>query len=310
MNKRFNLPIFKIHRGKFHMTDSENFIRAVSFNVRYKNMLDFGNSWDNRKEMAASMIEFHHVDTAGLQEVVFDQLQDLIYLLPDYNWIGVGRGDGKNEGEYSPIFYKKSIFDLLDSGTFWLSETPDVPGSKGWDALCVRIVTWAKFKRIKDGSTFFHFNTHFDHFGKKAVRQSAYLLLNKIEDIAENFPVVVTGDFNCNNRSDVYNILTGNFKNDEIAKRSLIDSYKVSINPHHGPDISFHSFKAAKIFDMLSKRTGISKENIGSSGKYGSLIDFIFIKNNVKVLNHGILSDTWNGKYPSDHMPVVADILI
>lgn len=170
-----------------------------------------------------------------------------------------------------------------------MSETPDIPGSIGWDAACIRITTWVKLLDRRTNTEFFVFNAHFDHVGKIAMEKSAYLLLDRIDKIAEKSPVIVTGDFNNTEDSEVYKILTA------IGDARLVDSKYVSLYPHHGPNFTFHEFKA---LDILKSENEDLKQTI----------DFIFIKNNIKVLQHGTLSDTWDGIFPSDHMPVLADI--
>ena len=184
----------------------------------------------------------------GLQEVLKNQLDDLEKLLPNYGWVGVGRDDGINKGEFTPIFYLKQRFELLSSGTFWLSKTPDEAGSRGWDAACKRIVTWAEFKDRAFESRFYHFNTHFDHIGFNAKHKSAYLLLRKIQEICSDLPTIVTGDFNCNERSETYKILTGHGRKD-LEYRSLRDAQLESTYDHHGPTITYHNYKATRLFD-------------------------------------------------------------
>jgi endonuclease/exonuclease/phosphatase family metal-dependent hydrolase len=196
----------------------------------------------------------------------------------------VGRADGKTGGEFSAIFYRKARFKSLESSTFWLSETPNVP-SKGWDAAFPRIVTWVRLRDIKTGKTFFHFNTHFDHRGERARQESAQLLLDRIRETAGNLPVVVTGDFNFTESSDGYQLLTGN-NSDRFVLR---DARYSSQHEHHGPTSTFNEFKA-----LVS----------------GKKIDYVFVKGSIRVIQHGVLSDTWDGRFPSDHSPVLAEIVI
>jgi len=146
---------------------SSESINAMSFNIRYNNPGDGENAWPYRKEMVAETIRFHKVDIAGLQEALHGQVKDLEALLPEYGWFGVGRDDGRQEGEYTPVFYLKSRFRILNQSTFWLSENPDKPG-KGWDAACPRIATWGKIEDTLTKTAFFFFNTHLDHVGKIA----------------------------------------------------------------------------------------------------------------------------------------------
>lgn len=260
-------------------------IRVMTFNIRYDEPQDKENAWPNRKELVASMIRFHHADLVGVQEALARQLKDLDRLLPDYSWVGVGRADGKAAGEFSAILFRKSRFKYLESSTFWLSETPQVPGA-GWDAAYPRIVTWVKLQELQTGKIFFHFNTHFDHRGVRARNESARVLLDQIRQIARDLPVVVTGDFNFTESSDGYQLLTG--KNSEKSS-ALRDARYISEHGHHGPTSTFNEFKAIVP---------------------GKKIDYVFVKGRIRVLQHGVLSDTWDGRFASDHLPVLAEILI
>ncbi len=268
--------------------DIDRSIRTMTFNIKYNSERDGVNAWPHRKEFAASMIQFHHADLIGLQEALLGQLEDLAVSLPNYSWFGVGREDGAMEGEFMAIFYLKERFEVLENATFWLSENPDIPG-KGWDSDHNRVVTWGKFKDKRTGKIFYNFNTHFDHRGEIARKESAKLLLEKIKEIAENSDVVVTGDFNFLPSSIPYKILTDDTKKEIELK--LVDTKIVSFYPHHGPTGTFTGFD-------LSKLANNSKE-----------IDYIFIKGGMKVLSHGTLSDTFDGVFPSDHMPVLAEII-
>lgn len=269
--------------------EEASYIRVMTFNIRYDEPRDKENAWPNRKEMVASMIRFHQADLVGVQEALERQMSDLERLLPDYAWVGVGRSDGKAGGEFSAIIYRKARFSRLESSTFWLSETPDVP-STGWDAAYPRIVTWIKLKDTNTGKLFFHFNTHLDHRGVRAREESAGLLLKRINTISGPLPVVVTGDFNFNESSKGYQILTGKIQEKEIGpKDSLRDARYLSQHGHHGSTSTFNEFKAL-IPDMT--------------------IDYVLVKGPVRVLQHGTLSDTWDGRFPSDHLPVLAEIVI
>ncbi len=257
---------------------------TMTFNIRLNLESDGDNAWPNRKEIATSMITFYTPDIFGVQEALMGQVMDLEERLPEYNWIGVGRDDGKTQGEFMAIFYLKNRFELLDQSTFWLSETPDKPG-KGWDAAWVRVVTWGHFKDLNTGKTFYHFNTHLDNRGEQARQEGARLLLREIHRIANNAPVIVTGDFNADPDSRPYEILT---KGDAKNEFKLIDAKTISQHPHHGSRRTFNGF------DLETLKTEAGP------------IDYIFVQNQVGVLKHGTLSDTFNGYFPSDHMPVIA----
>ena len=271
-------------------TESPNpSFRIMTFNIRYNNPADGENAWSHRKGLVKSVIQFHQANIFGVQEALKEQMSDLENSLPEFSWFGVGRDDGKEAGEYSAIFYKKDRFDLLEHDTFWLSETPDILGSMGWDAACVRIVTWGHFKDNISGKDFFHFNTHFDHRGEATRENSCELVVKKIKEIADETPAILTGDFNFPPSSPLYSILVKN-RSAETDRVYLADAQSISAQPPHGPDCSFFGFQGM--------------------GRPGNKIDYIFVSKGVTVLQHGVLSDHWNGKYPSDHLPVLATIII
>ena len=262
----------------------ERALRVMSFNIRYDEPRDGVNAWPNRKTKVADVIRFHKADIVGVQEALLSQLRDLEKLLPDFAWCGVGRTDGKEAGEYSAILYNKSRFRLLETNTFWLSETPDRPGSMGWDAAYPRVVTWAKFKDRVSKKTFIHFNTHFDHRGEKAQKESAALILKKVGEIAGRFPFVLAGDLNVTEDSEAYKTL----KNGNSTTR-LADAKYASTHGHFGGDSTFNEFKELQP---------------------GRKIDYIFVREGMLVTEHGVLSDRWNGLWASDHIPVIAEIVI
>jgi endonuclease/exonuclease/phosphatase family metal-dependent hydrolase len=255
-------------------------LRVMTFNIRYNNPGDGVNAWPHRKEKVASMIRLHDADLIGVQEALKDMLDELDALLPAYTWLGVGRTDGKEAGEYSAILYRKSRFEVLDQGTFWLSETPAVPGSKSWDAAIERIATWAQFRDRTTGQVFYHFNTHYDHIGVQAREESSRLLKRRIAEIAGDTPVVLTGDFNVERSAAAYQVLVG-------GAEALRDVHDHSALPHHGPTSTWNAFTAIEP---------------------GRWIDFIFVRGPVAVGQHAVLSDTWDGLFPSDHLPVLAEI--
>lgn len=285
------------------MCNLEQSLWIMSFNIRLDTPKDEKNAWIHRKELVGSEIRFHSIDIVGLQEVLKNQLKDLTELLPEYGCIGVGRDDGKDSGEFSPILYLTSRLNLLDSGTFWLSETPEVPGSKGWDAACRRVCTWAKFLDKQTEKVFFYFNTHLDHKGEIAKREGAHLILKLIDQMAGDHPVVLTGDFNSTEESEPYRIVT-----DPNNKISFKDTRYCSETPHHGPSFTSHFFKGAEIFSYIINKQ--YKEISQLPDQIVSPIDYIFVKNCAGVKKHGVLSDNWDGVYPSDHMPVVAEICV
>jgi len=254
-------------------------MNIISFNIRYNTESDGVNAWHNRVEMVTGLLRFHEADIFGLQEALYEQVDDIENEFGNYKWIGVGRDDGKNKGEFCPIFYNKSKFILLKHGNFWLSETPEKPGL-GWDAACNRIVTWGKFQSKVTGKQFLVFNTHFDHRGVLARKNSAIMLRNKIEEMTynKNLPVILTGDFN----------LTPDELPISLLKKYLSDSRDISKEPPYGPTGTYNGFK---IDADLDRR-----------------IDYIFVYGNIKVLKYAALSDSKNKRFPSDHLPVFARV--
>ncbi len=263
-------------------------MRVMTFNIRYDNPKDGINAWPNRKDNVADLIKFYEIDLLGVQEAVHGQMIDLQERLPKYQWVGVARDDGAKKGEYSAIFFLKERFNLEDHGTFWLSETPEEKGSMGWDAACARIVTWARLTDKQSNKTFFMLNTHFDHRGVIAREESAKLLRSNTSTIAGDLPAVVTGDFNSTDTSAIYKTLTHK-GNDSNLKFYLRDAFDISEVPPYGPEATFNGF--GRITN-------------------GHRIDYIFVTENLRVLKHAIITDTWSGLYPSDHMPVLAEIII
>jgi endonuclease/exonuclease/phosphatase family metal-dependent hydrolase len=263
---------------------SGNALRVMSFNIRYNEPRDGVNAWPNRKTKVSDVIRFHKADLVGVPEAQFNQLQDLEKLLPDFAWCGVGR-DGAEKGEFSAVFYRKSRFKLLATETFWLSETPAKIGSKGWDANFPRIVTWANFQDRQTKKKFFFFNTHFDHIGAKARAESAKLLLAEVPRIAGKLPFVITGDFNATEDTDVYRILTGK---EEAGAFKLLDGRYLSRHGHFGGISTWNAFK-----ELEPNRK----------------IDYVFVGAGTKVLEHGVLSDRWEGLWASDHLPVLAELV-
>jgi endonuclease/exonuclease/phosphatase family metal-dependent hydrolase len=264
-------------------------LRVMTYNIRFAGSADdeANNSWNSRKDLVAEVIRFNKADIFGLQEALHSQIEDINNSFPKYNWVGVGREDGKEGGEYSPIFFNTEKFKLVHTSTFWLSETPDSV-SKGWDAAFKRVVTWAEFTFQSSGQKFFVFNTHFDHIGETARINSAKLILKKIKEIAGDNPTILTGDFNTKSDSPPYSILTNGL--DSEKRYYLNDAEAVNSNIHYGSHITFNGF--------------------GNDIQPGNKIDFIFVNDKVKVKEHGVLSETFDGKYPSDHFPVIVEVEI
>jgi endonuclease/exonuclease/phosphatase family metal-dependent hydrolase len=265
-------------------------LRVMTFNLRYDNAGDGSNAWPYRKAWVAQLIRFHDADAVGVQEALGGMLADLDTLLPEYSRVGVGRTDGRTAGEYSAILYRRDRLEALESHTFWLSPTPEVPGSKGWDAALERIATWGRFRDRATGCTYVHLNTHFDHKGEHARQESARLIRERLAAIdATGLPLVMTGDLNSRPTSVGYRILT----RDTIAEAfpPLVDGMTASREGHYGPPSS-----------TVSGFRGIGRE--------GDVIDYVLVSPAVEVRKHGILPDSWDGRFPSDHLPVLATLAI
>ena len=260
-------------------------IRVMTYNVRLDTPNDRENVWANRKERLINVIKFNKADIFCLQEPLFNQVTDLKQAFPEFAYYGVGRDDGSNKGEFNPVFYNKNRFSILDSGTFWLSETPDIPGSISWNATLPRLVSWVKLQDLSTGSAFYVFNTHFDHSSQDARNQSAVLLMDKAFEIANDKPLIVTGDFNDSPTSIPYKTIVEN-----TGTLVLKDAFTVSKFPHIGPSFSFVGF-----------------EFIGVPGR---VIDYIFVNQKIDVTWHATITDNWDGVYPSDHLPVLIELEI
>ncbi len=255
-------------------------VRIMSYNIRYDNPDDGPNVWVTRKDQVVNLIRFYQADLIGLQEVLHGQLTFLEEQLTDYARIGVGRSDGKQQGEFSPILYHRKRFTLLNHGTFWLSETPDQP-SVGWDASLERIATWGKFLHQATGDTLFFLNTHFDHRGEQARQESARLLRKQITKWKAAYPVVVTGDFNSTPQSVPYQLLT--------EGSGLRDTRLVSESPPVGPQSTYSGFT---VTDSLP----------------GERIDYVFARASLRVLRYATVTSFSDGYFPSDHLPIIADL--
>lgn len=258
-------------------------VRVMSYNIRFDNPEDGIDAWPNREENVSHLIQSEYrPDLIGMQEALLHQIESLEQLLDGYKWVGTGRSDGFRGGEFSPVFYNASKFDLLQTRTFWLSNTPEIPGSKSWDAAIPRIVTWVKFRDKKTGMEFYQFNTHLDHIGIESRKESVKLLLKKIGEIAGSMPFLITGDFNVTEESEVYEILR--------TTEGIADARYSSATGHSGPTASFNNWTELREAE--------------------SRIDYIFASKGVDVLCHRLVDNRYDGRFPSDHLPVVADVLL
>lgn len=251
-------------------------LRVMTFNVRYPAPDDGPNAWDARRDILVSVIRERKPDLLGTQELFAMQGDYIVSELPEYAWFGLSRR-GNHEDEHMGVFYRKSRLELLDSGNFWLSETPDEPGSMSWNVSLPRMVTWGEFRDRRNGRRFRYFNTHFPHRreDEEARQRCARLIAQRIHVLPPDLTVVLTGDFNTDIGSESHKILTA----------GLTDAWQQIPNPA-GPRPTFHGF----------------------TGKPGSLgrIDWIFYRGDLIPRTVETITDNREGRYPSDHFPVLA----
>ena len=255
-------------------------MNIVTYNIRYNNPGDKENAWPKRFEDVIRLLKTHKADIFSVQEALYDQVMNLKDGMKGFEYVGVGRDDGNINGEFSAIYYNSNRFLLMENGTFWLSKTPKIP-SKSWDAALNRICTWARFREKESHKSFYVLNTHFDHQGVVARKKSAELILKKITEIADRRdPLILTGDFN----------LTPEEKPLVLIRQKLKDSRQVSLSAPKGPVGTFNGF------DFQSKL-----EN---------RIDYLFVNKFVEVNSYSVLTDSKDGRYPSDHLPVLIEVLM
>lgn len=286
--------------------DKKTTFTAASYNLRNANSADSlqGDGWGNRCPIIAGLVQFHEFDIFGTQEGLRHQLDSLKTSLPKYDYIGVGRNDGKKEGEHAAIFYRIDKFELLEHGDFWLSETPEKP-SVGWDAVLPRICTWGHFKYKDTGFEFLFFNLHMDHIGKQARVESALLVQQKMKEIGENLPALLTGDFNVDQTHRSYLALT--------ESGILRDAFEVA-------DLRYATNGTFNGFD--------------SDNYTESRIDHVFVTPTFHILKYGVLTDSYRrmkegaqkasvkdcpeeisirryeSRIPSDHFPVMVKLAV
>lgn len=249
-------------------------VRVATYNVRYANEKDSGNLWKDRLPAVVALVGYHGFDIIGTQEALHGQLADLSAAMPGFARHGVGRDDGRQAGEHSAIFYRADRFELLDKGDFWLSPTPGKPGP-GWDASLNRICSWVRLRDRVAGKAFHVFNAHYDHRGLQARVESSRLVLQKVREIAGDGPAIFMGDLNGGRASDWYLLLSGS--------GILRDSHSLSPSAYQ-PNGSFNGFRHDAVQD--------------------DVIDHIFVTRHFSADRWAVLTDTYRGRFPSDHFPV------
>ena len=260
---------------------NEQPLEVMTFNIRLDAPSDSANNWKYRKDNACKMIAYYQPDLLGMQEVCHNQMEDLKQGLPQYTALGVGRDDGKEAGEYCPVFFKTDRFTLVVYGNFSLSEYPDTIGIKGWDASYNRVTTWAVLQEKNNGKKFVYFNTHLDNDGKVARKEGVRLILNKIKQIAPDMPAIITGDFHCEPDEEPLQILEkGGMQNtSKTAGRTYCTSW------------SFHDFGRIPVDERV-------------------LLDYVFVNDGAKVDRYRVIQDMPENGFLSDHCPVLVDLTL
>ncbi len=248
-------------------------LNIASFNIRRDSILDGRNAWWYRRDWVRDLLDRHKVDIAGVQEAKANQVDFLA--ANRFASVGVGRDDGKRGGEFAPVFYDRKRFKPHQSGTFWLSETPDIV-SRGWDADSNRVCTWVCLEdTAPGGQRFFVFNTHLDNKGVTARERSVALILKRMKAIAGKVPFFLTGDFNLRPGSPSIKRLSTTLRNARL----------VTETPPTGPNGTANGFDIHRRLDTR--------------------IDYIFVSPTVRVLRYAVVKEIRNGRYPSDHLPVL-----
>lgn len=277
--KKFIVTILLFVSFLFATAQTE--IKVMSYNIRLDVASDGENRWDARKDKVAGLMNYYEADFIDGQEVQHHQLKYLSEKLNGYSYIGVGRDDGKEEGEYSCIFYRKDKFTLIRQSTFWLSPSPDSV-SFGWDAACRRVCTYGLFKSKKTKQFFWVFNTHLDHMGKTARLESVKLIIKKITELnTNNYPVILSGDFNSRPEDEPSQYVMANMQNSRSISQQV-----------YGSADTWNAFKFNE--------------------KPNGCIDYIFLSHYkyITVSKFATLTDSYDMKYPSDHFPILATITI
>lgn len=269
-------------------------LRVMSFNIRCGDADDGENRWEKRREMVFDVIRDYQPDVVGLQEAIRFQIDQIRKALPEYSEIGVGRKDGKTEGEYAAILYRTERFNADESSTFWFSDTPDVPNSKHWGNRITRICTWAGLTEKDSSRSFYFYNLHLDHRSQVSRERSVEFLAGRIQGRKCPEPVIVTGDFNAGEDNPVILYIKGSCPLTDKDNRK-----------------SFNPVVMADTFRLLHPDAA----DVGTSNRFvgrrdGEKIDYIFVSPGIRVLEAKIVHTQRNGRYPSDHFPVTARVVI
>lgn len=283
-------------------------VRVLSFNLRLAVLTDGKNRWSKRSAAVMQEVRLIQPDVMGLQEATHEMYQELKGELSEYRFLGTARENGVDKGEYSAIGYRPDRLKLIKEGRFWLSETPEEVGSFGWDADCVRIANWAVFEAVSGGDRFFFLNTHTDHRGERARLESSKLIRKRATLYADGIPIVVTGDFNASPDAESIRALTRDFSEsrgadptdwgEDVRARALKDTRSICETEHLGPDFTYHGFKLAQMLQDPGKL------------RFKGIIDYIFVSPEVSCVLHAASCDMFGDICISDHLPLIADLLL
>lgn len=283
-----------IHPSQTKSQDTS--VNVMTFNIPGWSRGDNQNTWENRLQIISGILTGHQADIVGFQEIQSFMLDDVRKALPQYSEIGVARDDGQTRGEYCAILYRNDRFRIFEneSGTFWLSETPEVPGSRSWDTSFIRICTWARFIEINTGNGFYLYNTHLDVDSQWAREEGALLIVNRIQNRAFKDPFLLTGDLNAAEQEQTMQFLKG-----------------LSPLVRHSGEQATNPIPMVDTFRLLHPDlTNLTTRHDWTATREGNKIDYVFASKDIKVREAQILYDNMDGRYPSDHYPVIAGIII
>ncbi len=280
-----------------HTSSKDTLVNIMTFNIPMGGMR--GNTqtaWSNRRQIVFDILKNHHIDVVGMQEVQRPQLDDIRQELPQYGEVGVGRDDGQTKGEYTAILYNKDRFMMYedDASNFWLSQTPEVAGSKSWNTAYTRICTWVRLIEKETGNAFYVFNTHLDYASRLAREQGLLVIYDRIMARENNEPVILMADFNASENETVIKYIKG-----------LAPLGKEDTQPAPNPMFLVDTFRK-----LHPDAKDILTRHDWKGTRQGDKIDFILTSPRIKVLDAQILYDNVNGQYPSDHYPVMATVSI
>ncbi|MBI4584757.1 MAG: endonuclease/exonuclease/phosphatase family protein [Planctomycetes bacterium] len=284
------LGVLAVHPS-FSFSDQPLDLKVLTFNIRYGTAKDGEDRWERRRQQVFDLLRRQSPDLAGLQEALRFQIDEIRAALPEYGEVGAGRDDGGAKGEHATILYRRDRFDLAEGGTFWLSDTPEAPGSASWGNKTTRISTWGRFVEKSSGQGIYLYNVHLDHESQPAREKGCELVALRMRGRWRLEPALLTGDFNAGERNAAIRYLKGEGTPAGEASGApplLIDSFR-ALHPNEEEAGTFHAFKG---------------------GRQGEKIDHIFVPPWVGVLEAAILHDQKDGRYPSDHFPVMARLQI